>query len=63
MDTSPEIFIAAGIIGVLCGAAIRFGPTNALEGLFLLISLAALKTARACLRGVLLVLRLLMGIR
>lgn len=62
METS-ELFIAAGILGALAGAALRFGPSDALEGLFLLTALAGMKIARACLRGVLVVLRLMMGIR
>lgn len=63
MDTSPEIYVAAGIVGLLGGAALRFEPSDALEGLFLLTALTVLRAARACLRGVLVVLRLMMGIR
>ena len=63
MDASTEVYVAAGIVGLLGGAAIRFGPSDALEGLFLLVALTVLKVARAFLRGALVVLRLMMGIR
>lgn len=59
MNASTEFALAVGVVATLSAAALRFGPSNAIEGLGLTFLLVGLKIARLGLRALSGVLKLL----
>lgn len=51
MNASSEFVLAVGVVAALGAAGLRFGPSNAIEGLRLTLLLMGLKIARSALRA------------
>lgn len=59
MNASTELVLALGVLAALGTAALRFGVSNAMEGLGLTFLLVCLKIARAAIRGLAALLKML----
>lgn len=57
MNASSELVLAVGVVAALGAAGLRFGPSNAIEGLRLTLLLVGLKIARSVLRALSAVLK------
>ncbi len=61
MDHWVELQLALGLVALLAAVGLRWGPSNAIEGIYLTLVLIGLRSTRLAARAFRLLIRLIVG--